>query len=156
MRILGIDPGYGILGWAVIESDMKVVQYGTIETEKNKPLEDRLLDIHRGIEYIIKTFHPESTALEKLFFSKNTTTALDVSRAIGVVILTLKLNGLSFEEYAPVQVKQALTGYGKADKSQMQSMVKTLFSLKEIPRPDDAADALAIAACHSFACKNLK
>lgn len=153
MRILGIDPGYGILGWAVIDSDRTVHQYGTIETEKDKPLAKRLLDIHNGIDYIINTFQPETAALEKLFFSRNTTTALDVARAIGVVILTLQLAGIEYSEYAPVQVKQALTGYGKADKKQMQVMVKTLFGLKEIPKPDDAADALAIAACHSFSMK---
>jgi len=153
VRILGIDPGYGILGWAVIESDLSILQYGTIETEKDKPIGDRLLDIHRGVEYIIQNFQPETAALEKLFFSKNTTTAMDVSRAIGVVILTLRLAGLTYHEYSPGQVKQAMTGYGKADKGQMQSMVKTLFSLKDIPKPDDAADALAIAACHSFTLK---
>ncbi len=150
MRILGIDPGYGILGWAVIESDRTVHQYGTIETEKEKPLGDRLLDIHRGINYIIETFQPETVALEKLFFSRNTTTALDVARAIGVVILTIQMAGLEYSEYTPTQIKQAVTGYGKADKGQIQGMVKTLFGLKNIPKPDDAADALAIAACHSF------
>ena len=150
MRILGIDPGYGILGWSIIEKDFVMVQYGTITTEKGMPLDDRLLDIHTGLKQLIETYHPQHVAMEKLFFSRNTTTALDVAKTIGVIILTLKQAGLDYCEYTPSQVKQAITGYGRASKEQMQSMIKKLFRLKDIPRPDDAADALAVAACHSF------
>ncbi len=150
MRILGIDPGYGTLGWAVIGSDRSLYQYGTIDTDKESSLGSRLLDIHRGISFIINEYRPETVALERLFFSNNTTTAMDVSRAIGVIILTLEMAQLPYCEYTPPQVKQALTGYGRAGKGQVQAMVKTLFGLRDIPRPDDAADALAIAACHSF------
>jgi len=150
VRILGIDPGYGILGWSVIENDLKIVQYGTIETAAHKRIDDRLLEIHEGISYIISTYSPDCAAIEKLYFAKNTTTALDVAKTIGVILLALKKANLDYAEYSPSQVKQSITTYGRASKQQMQTMIKTIFNLKEIPRPDDAADALAIAACHSF------
>jgi crossover junction endodeoxyribonuclease RuvC len=153
MRILGIDPGYGILGWSVIGDDLTVIQYGTITTDTKKSLDCRLADIHHGLNHIITSYSPTCAAIEKLYFARNTTTALDVARAIGVVYLTLNLSALQYNEYSPNQVKRAITGYGGASKSQMQSMVQTLFKLKSIPQPDDAADALAIAACHAFATK---
>jgi len=150
VRILGIDPGYGILGWSVIEKNLKIIDFGTIETSSSEKIDDRLLFIHEKLKQILVEYSPDTVAIEKLFFSKNTTTALNVAKAIGVVVLTIRIHGLDYAEYTPLQVKQAITGYGRASKEQMQVMIKKIFSLKEIPKPDDAADALAIAACHSF------
>lgn len=150
MRILGIDPGYGILGWSVIESDLTLIDYGIIETSAKLRFDDRLLQIHLGLKKIITDYSPQCVSIEKLFFQRNSTTALDVSKAIGAVVLTVRLFNLDYYEYTPLQVKQAVTGYGRASKEQMQGMVKTIFKLKEVPQPDDAADALAVAACHSF------
>lgn len=149
MRIIGIDPGYAIIGWSVIESDLSIVDYGTITTSSKEPFDTRLLSLYQQFGEIIERYSPQVAAMERLFFQRNTTTAMDVARAIGAIILTLKMSNIDIFEYTPTQVKQALTGYGKADKQQMQVMVQKLFSLNEIPRPDDAADALAIAACHS-------
>ena len=150
MRILGIDPGYGILGWSVIDSGFHIIQYGTIQTSSKQRIDDRLLDIHRGLIHIIETYKPDCAAMERLFFARNTTTALDVAKTMGVILLTLRQSGIDYTEYTPVQVKQAITGFGRASKEQMQTMVGRLFRIKEIPEPDDAADALAVAACHSF------
>lgn len=149
MRILGIDPGYGILGWAVIEHTMKIVDYGSIETAPDQPIDERLFVIHSEVSDIIKRYRPDRAVMERLFFSKNITTAMDVSRACGVVLLAFRQHALPFEEVTPMQVKQSMTGYGKAGKKQMQEMVKRIYGLKEIPRPDDAADALAVASCFS-------
>lgn len=150
MRILGIDPGYGILGWSIIETNQKLIDYGTIETEPSGGLDERLLEIHKKLCEIIYKYKPGTAALEKLFFTKNISTGMDVAKTIGAVILTLKLNDLSYKEYTPSQVKQAVTGYGRAGKEQMKNMIKTIFNLKEMPHPDDAADACAIALCHSL------
>jgi len=148
VRILGIDPGYGILGWSVVESDLTLVDYGTIETSSLLSFDERLLQIHNALRKIIDEYSPEFAAVEKLFFQNNTTTAMDVAKAIGAVILTLKISDIGYEEYTPSQVKQAITGYGRAPKEQMQQMIKRIFGIREVPRPDDAADALAVAACH--------
>lgn len=156
MRILGIDPGFGTLGWAVVEKDLKVIDYGVIETYADAPLDERLLEIHEKIKEIIRTYSPKSVAIERLFFAKNTKTALDVSKCIGVILLTTRLAGLHYIEYTPLQIKTALTGYGRASKGQIQTMVVKIFRLKEVPRPDDVADALAIAACHSFNLKAIR
>ena len=150
MRILGIDPGYGKLGWSIIETDQRLIDYGTIETTPNGPLDERLLDIHKFLCVIINKYKPESAALEKLFFTKNITTGIDVAKTIGAVVLTLKLHNIDYHEYTPSQVKQAVTGYGRAGKDQMQNMIKTIFKLKDLPHSDDAADACAIALCHSL------
>ena len=147
MRILGIDPGFGILGWAVIEHTMKIVDYGSIETNSDLQIDERLFIIHSELSDIIKRYRPDKAVIERLFFSKNITTAMDVSRATGVVLLAFRQHALPFEEVTPLQVKQCITGYGKADKKQIQEMVKKIFKLKEIPRPDDVADALAVASC---------
>lgn len=155
MRILGIDPGYGILGWAIIECNLSIIDYGIITTDPGSALDERLLMIHTGLSDIIKTFKPESVAIERLFFAKNTKTALDVAKCIGAVLLSTKLAGLCYNEYSPSQVKTAITGYGRASKDQMQRMIMKIFRINDIPRPDDAADALAIAACHSFNIKNI-
>jgi len=150
VRILGIDPGYGILGWSVIENNLVMVDYGTIETSSKLRFDDRLLQIHLALKKIINEYAPECVSIEKIFFQKNTTTAMDVSKTIGAVILTIRMFNLQYYEYTPSQVKQSITGYGRATKEQMQQMVQKIFKIKELPKPDDAADALAVAACHSF------
>jgi crossover junction endodeoxyribonuclease RuvC len=150
VRILGIDPGYGILGWSVIEKDQKLIDFGVIETASDKKLDERLLEIHYRLLDIISLHKPQCAAIEKLFFTRNVTTGLDVAKTIGAVILTLRLHGIGYHEYTPTQVKQAVTGYGRAGKEQVKFMMKSIFKLKELPTPDDAADALAIALCHSF------
>lgn len=150
MRILGIDPGFAIVGWSIIDTGMKLVDFGAIETSPSLPLDDRLFLIHNSLKEIISRYKPEEAAIERLFFSRNTTTGMDVARASGVIILTLKMAGLEFREYTPSQVKLALTGSGRATKEQMQVMVMRIFGIRELPKPDDAADAIAIAACHSF------
>jgi crossover junction endodeoxyribonuclease RuvC len=150
MRILGIDPGFGILGWSIIEDNLKIVDFGSIETPKNMLIDERLFVIYTEICSIIKTHKPDMAAIEKLFFSKNTTTALQVSQAIGVILLALRQHALVYSEYPPVTVKKAITGHGKADKKQLQFMIQKIYNLSEIPQPDDAADAIAIATCHAM------
>ena len=150
MRILGIDPGYGILGWSVIEKNQRLIDYGIIETTSSLPIEDRLFEIHTRLVEIITLYKPDCAAIEKLFFVKNITTGIDVAKTIGAVILTLKLHNICYYEYTPSQIKQAITGYGRAGKDQMKFMIKSIFKLNELPSPDDAADALAIAFCHSL------
>ena len=147
MRILGIDPGYETLGWAVIDSNFKILGYGIIRTDSGERIDERLFQIKGQLLGIIETYKPGFAAIEKLFFSRNTTTALDVAKAMGVILLTFREKGIDFSEYAPVQVKRAITGYGKAAKEQVQVMITKIFGIKEIPKPDDAADAIAIAAC---------
>ncbi len=155
MRILGIDPGYATLGWAIIDGNLKIVDYGLVETNNNIRIDERLFIIHNEINKIIANYSPQCVAIEKLFFAKNTKTAIDVAKCIGVVLLTAKLNNLDYDEYSPSQVKNAITGYGRASKDQIQNIIMKIFKLKEIPRPDDAADALAIAACHFLNLKNV-
>lgn len=149
MIILGIDPGIGRTGWGVVEkkngNSYRCVSYGCIETSKNGKIEDRLSTLASELKKIIKKYKPEIAAIEKLFFNTNVTTAIEVGEARGVVILTLQLAKVEQRSFTPLQVKQAIAGYGRADKIQVQKMVKTLFHLSEIPKPDDAADALAIA-----------
>jgi crossover junction endodeoxyribonuclease RuvC len=149
MRILGIDPGTGILGFGVIDVDpggvAQLVDAGVIRTPVKEDDAVRLATIYEELSEIITQNKPECMAVEKLFFSRNVTTAMTVSQARGVVLLLGQQNNLQLYEYTPMQIKQAITGYGKADKKQMQEMVKTILKLKEIPKPDDAADALAAA-----------
>ena len=151
LKTLGIDPGFGILGWAVIEDTVRVIDYGCIETETGMPIDERLFIIHTGITELVRKYRPDRAAIERLFFARNTTTAMDVSKAVGVVLLAFRQHALSYREFTPTQVKQCLTGYARADKAQMQFMITRLFSLPEPPRPDDAADALAIALCGALA-----
>ncbi|MBN1501319.1 MAG: crossover junction endodeoxyribonuclease RuvC [Spirochaetes bacterium] len=151
MKIIGIDPGYGILGWSVIEDSIKLYDYGTIETPPGMPIDERLFIIYTELNSILQKYQPDSAAIEKLFFAKNTNTVMDVMKAIGVVLLLFRIYGVPFREYTPLQIKQALTGYGRADKKQMQFVIQKIFNLKECPKPDDAADAAAIAACHALA-----
>lgn len=153
MRILGIDPGTGILGFGVIESNkgkVELVDGGVIRTPVKEDDAVRLQTIFDELTDIIVQSKPQVMAVEKLFFAQNITTAMTVSQARGVVLLCGKQAGLELFEYTPLQIKQALTGYGRADKKQIQEMVKVILKLKEVPKPDDCADALACAICHSM------
>ena len=156
MPILGIDPGIARLGWGIIsfeKGNVKAVEYGCFETSAKLPEAERLKDLHSFLTKLINTHKPEVLSVEELFFAANAKTALTVGQARGVVILTASLFDLPVSSYTPLQVKQALTGYGRAEKSQIQLMVKTILKLNEIPKPDDAADALAIAITHAFSYK---
>lgn len=148
--ILGIDPGIADTGFGVIENNcgkLACLEYGSIKTNSKIELSDRLEIIHNELNKIIKKYSPNLIAVEQLFFCKNVKTALIVGQARGVVLLTARQNKLVLKEFTPLQVKQAVSSYGKAEKIQVQKMVKLLLNLKEIPKPDDAADALAIAIC---------
>lgn len=152
MRILGIDPGTGITGFGVIDVEgqaARLVDAGVIRTVPNTPIEQRLETIHDELTEIVKATKPEIAAIEKLFFAKNVTTAFAVSQALGVVVLTLQQAKIPMLEYTPLQIKMAMTGYGRATKSQIQEMVRILLKLKDTPKPDDCADALAVALTHS-------
>lgn len=153
MIVLGIDPGLATIGYGVINSDrgnFSVVDYGVITTPKEDTLPQRLRRIEEDMIELINTFKPDNVAIEELFFTKNITTGISVSEARGVILLTAnKMIGDEVYEYTPNQIKQAVTGYGGADKKQMQLMVQSVLRLKSIPRPDDAADALAVALCHA-------
>ncbi|MGB8644693.1 MAG: crossover junction endodeoxyribonuclease RuvC [Anaerolineae bacterium] len=151
MLVLGIDPGTALCGYGLVRAegdDMSLVAYGAVSTSARLPLAERLLQIHRELGALIATHHPKAAAVEKLFFSKNTRTAMTVGHARGVVLLSAAEAGLAVYEYTPNEVKQAVVGYGGADKNQMQQMVRMLLHLDFIPEPDDAADAVAIAICH--------
>ena len=153
MIILGLDPGLATMGYGVIDKlkndSTQVVDYGVVLTPKEESLPVRLAMLEEGINNILNKFKPEEIAVEELFFSKNITTGIPVAHARGVMLLTcIKYCGRLFE-YTPNQIKQSLTGYGKADKIQMQRVVASLLKLSKIPRPDDAADALAVALCHA-------
>jgi crossover junction endodeoxyribonuclease RuvC len=148
MRIIGIDPGTGILGFGVIEitnGKIKMIDAGVITTPAHTPLDERLEDIFDGLTEIIKSTKPDAMSIEKLFFAQNVTTAMSVSHARGVAMLAGRKGGLPIHEYTPLQIKQTVTGYGKADKKQIQEMVRVQLGLKEVPKPDDCADALAAA-----------
>ena len=151
LRILGIDPGTAIVGWAVLEEkDGKVTAlgYGHISTSPECSTASRLLEISCDLSKIIETYKPDEASVEDLFFFKNVKTVMKVSQARGAILLTLEQFCVRISEYTPLQVKQALTGYGRAEKKQIQLMVKNILKLKEIPKPDDTADAIAIALCH--------
>ncbi len=153
MRIIGIDPGTGILGFGVIDArpgKMSMVTAGVITTPAHTPLDERLEEIFDGLTSIIAETKPDVMSIEKLFFAQNVTTAMSVSHARGVAMLTGRKATLPIAEYTPLQIKQTLTGYGKADKKQMQEMVRLQLGLKEVPKPDDAADALAAAMTHAM------
>ncbi|MGB4967284.1 MAG: crossover junction endodeoxyribonuclease RuvC [Candidatus Saccharimonadales bacterium] len=153
MRILGIDPGTGILGFGVIEvirGKSKLVTAGVVRTPAHTPLAERLVEIYDGLSEIVAETKPTAMSIEKLFFAQNVTTAISVSHARGVAMLVGQQGGLEIAEYTPLQIKQTLTGYGRADKKQMQEMVRMQLGLKEVPKPDDAADALAAAITHSL------
>lgn len=152
MTVLGIDPGYAIIGYGVIRFDnlrFRPVEYGAITTPAKTLFSERLEKIFRGVTAIIEQYNPDALSIEKLYFNTNTTTAIDVAQARGVIVLAAKLKGIPVFEYTPLQVKQAVTGYGRAEKKQVQEMVKHILKLDSVPKPDDTADALAIAICHS-------
>lgn len=154
MIVLGIDPGTATTGFGVIEgppgaaAGVRLVDYGTIRTAAGTPMPQRLAEIHAGLRDLIAQHRPAAMAVEELFFSNNATTALSVGQARGVILLAGAQAGLAIFEYKPMQVKLALTGYGGADKRQVQDMLRLVLGLDRIPRPDDAADAIAIAVCH--------
>lgn len=148
-RILGIDPGTGICGFGVIEGT-NALDYGVISTPAHTPLPDRLEDIYNSLNEIITQDQPEVMAIEKLFFKQNITTGISVAEARGVCLLVAKQRGLPIYEYSPNQIKNAICGYGMAHKPQMQEMVRVHLHLQSVPKPDDAADALAVAIVHSF------
>ena len=154
MIILGIDPGLATLGYGVIEKDVKgncrAIDCGVITTPKNESLPVRLAMLEEGINKVLDAYNPDEISMEELFFSKNITTGIAVAHARGVALLTCVKRCGKLYEYTPMQIKQALTGYGKADKKQMQAVVTSMLRLKSVPKPDDAADALAIALCHAF------
>jgi crossover junction endodeoxyribonuclease RuvC len=145
--ILGIDPGLATVGYGVL-NEGKCTDYGIINTLKEKQTAERLLDISLALESLIHKYKPEAIAIEELFFNTNHKTAIAVAQARGVILCTALRCGCKLYEYTPLQIKQGLTGYGRADKKQIQQMVATLLKLKSVPRPDDAADALAVALCH--------
>lgn len=151
MRVLGIDPGMAIMGYGVVEqvnSSLRVLDYGVTRTPPDMDTPTRLLRIFESVEKLIEQYSPDVMAYEELFFNKNVKTALIIGHARGVAVLAGARQGIDLFEYTPLQVKQAVAGYGRADKNQVQQMVRLLLNLKEIPKPDDAADALAVAICH--------
>ena len=157
MRIIGIDPGYAIVGWGVIDllqNGLKVLDYGAIETSSNLSFPERLETIFSKISLILNEFNPDELAIEELFFQINKKTAIKVAQARGVLILAAKLSSLKITEYSPVQVKQGISGYGRATKQQIMKMCQQILKLPSIPKPDDAADALAIAVAHANCCKS--
>lgn len=151
MRVLGVDPGTAITGYGIVEEvkgDLKPLTFGVIRTPAKQPLPGRLQLIYRGVSKLAQEWEPTAAAVEELFFSRNVRTAMSVGQARGVTLLALADAGLEVAEYTPLAIKQAVTGYGNADKAQVQEMVRLLLELTEVPRPDDAADALAVAICH--------
>jgi crossover junction endodeoxyribonuclease RuvC len=151
LRVLGVDPGTATTGWAILEEkddEVKAIAYGHISTSAKKTGEERIFEISEDLGKIIKKYHPQEAAVEKLFFFKNQKTVMEVSQARGAIILTISQKGVSLASYTPLQVKQSITGYGRAEKRQVQEMIKNILKLKNIPKPDDTADAIAIALCH--------
>ena len=152
MVILGIDPGLAIVGWGVVDysgSHFRVLGYGAIETPAGMPTEDRLLMIYEQMKQLIDTYKPEQIAIEELFFNTNITTGIRVAEARGVILMCARKFGIKTFEYTPLQVKQAVVGYGRAEKKQVIIMITRLLNLTKPPKPDDTADALAIAVCHA-------
>lgn len=154
MRILGIDPGYAIVGYGVIDyqnTRFSVVDYGAILTDAGTPFNERLEQIYDETFALMQRWKPQAMAIEKLFYNTNAKTVIDVGQARGVLILAAQKNALEIAEYTPLQVKQSVVGYGRAEKKQVQEMTKLILNLPKIPKPDDTADALAIAICHAHA-----
>ena len=157
MRILGVDPGYAIVGVGTVDYEgnrFKVVDYGAITTEAGENMFDRLKNIYDEITKLIEYVKPDAMAIEELFFQNNQKTAINVAQARGVLVLAAKNYGIDVFEYTPLQVKQAVVGYGRAEKGQVQQMTKAILGLSEVPKPDDTADALAIAICHAHSGKS--
>ena len=157
MIILGIDPGYATVGYGVIEADgmhFRTVDYGAVTTPANTPFDIRLEMIYDGICELCDRYKPDAASVEELFFNTNITTGIAVGHSRGVILLALRKSGVDFYEYTPLQVKQSVVGYGRAEKKQVMIMTKTLLGLERMPRPDDAADALALAVCHAQSAKS--
>ena len=151
MKVIGIDPGFGRLGWAVLEGDKKrqeVLKVGCLETDPKKQLSQRLLEVNEFVQELIHEHQPDEAAVEELYYFKNAKTVIGVGQAMGAVMVAFEKNEVKVNTYTPLQVKSTVAGYGKADKKQVQEMTKTLLNLKSIPKPDDAADALAVSYCH--------
>lgn len=151
IRILGIDPGYAIVGFGVVEYDgfeFTPIQYGAITTDAGMDFSKRLRAIHEDMEIILNQFEPDCMAIERLYFTTNQKTAIDVAQARGIVLLSASMRDIPISEYTPLQVKQSVVGYGKAEKHQVMEMTRQILKLANVPKPDDAADALAIAICH--------
>lgn len=150
-RVLGIDPGTAIVGWGMVEGegqDLRLMDYGVLRTPAHMPLSERLVLLYDGIRHLLEIYQPQGVGVEQLFFARNVTTALPVAHARGVILLALQQAKIPLREFTPMEIKQAVTGYGRADKHQMQQMVRLLLGLESIPRPDDAADAVAVALCY--------
>ncbi len=158
MKILGIDPGFAIVGFGVIDhtgNKFKTIDYGAVTTEAKEDMFLRFKKIYDGVTEIIKVHRPDAMAIEELFFNSNQKTAINVAQARGIILLSAMNEGVPIFEYTPLQVKQAVVGYGRADKGQVQQMVKALLNLEKVPKPDDTADALAIAICHAHSAGSL-
>lgn len=158
MVIMGIDPGFAIMGYGIIGyqgNHFEVMDFGVVETTADNPLSKRLLLLEEGLVGLLEQYKPEAVAVEDLYFNNNAKTALKVGQGRGVALLCAARAGVPVYEYTPLQVKQGVTGYGRADKKQVQQMVKVLLNLPKIPKPDDAADALAIAICHAHSYRDL-
>jgi len=152
MRIIGIDPGYAIVGFGVVDYEktrFTTVEYGALLTDAGTPFVDRLGEIYRDLTTVLERTKPDAMGIEKLFFNTNQKTGIDVAQARGVILLAANLCGIPVFEYTPLQVKQSVVGYGRAEKAQVMEMTKNILKLKSIPKPDDTADALAIAICHA-------
>ncbi len=156
MIILGVDPGYAIVGVGIIEYEgnrFRMIDYGAITTKAHTPTSYRLAKIYDELNICLDKYSPAAVAMEKLYFNTNQKTAIDVAQARGAMVACITKAGVPIYEYTPLQVKQAVTGYGRAEKQQIQTMVKMLLNLRGIPKPDDAADALAVAICHAHSCR---
>ncbi len=154
MIILGIDPGYAIVGWGVIDytaNKFKVIDFGAVTTEAKTPFNRRLEMVFDGINEIIENYQPEALSIEKLFYNTNAKTVIDVAQARGVINLAAVKHNIDIFEYTPLQVKQSVVGYGRAEKKQVQEMTRVILKLDKVPKPDDTADALALAICHAHA-----
>lgn len=151
MRVLGIDPGYAIVGYGTVEyqnNKFYPVEFGAVTTEANTPFEDRLKEVYDQLDIVIKRAKPQAIAIEKLYFTTNQKTVIQVAMARGVILLCAKNNNIPIFEYTPLQIKQSVAGYGKAVKKQVMEMTRILLKLEKVPKPDDTADALAVAICH--------
>lgn len=158
MIILGIDPGYAIVGWGVLDyrnNHFSVVDYGAILTDAGTPFNERLEKIYDSLNALIEKYNPEAMSVEKVFYNSNAKTVIDVSQARGVIMLAAQKNKLPVFEYTPLQVKQSVVGYGRAEKKQIQEMTRRILNLEKVPKPDDTADALAMAICHAHASGSL-
>ncbi|MCC8022803.1 MAG: crossover junction endodeoxyribonuclease RuvC [Clostridiales bacterium] len=158
MIILGIDPGYAIVGYGLVNyrgNRFEVLDYGAITTSAKTPFHIRLQEIYDDTVTLMERYHPQALSMEKLFYNNNAKTVIDVSQARGVLMLAAQQHGLEINEYTPLQVKQSVAGYGRAEKKQVQEMTRVLLNLEKVPKPDDTADALAIAICHGHSSGSL-